>query len=1179
MPRCWVAIVRRFLMALCLFISVATWGQGGHGGISGTVSDTSGAVVPDANVALRETKTGIIQNVLTTKSGVYSFVSVPSGMYELTVAHNGFRTSVQKNIHVTVDQTNSVNVQLALGDVNESVSVDASSSSVNSSSATVGQLISAEAIDRVPLVTRDVYELVQLSTGVLPANATPNASGTAAINNARSFIDVSSYTINGSLQGNVMYMLDGSPIGVAENNAATIMPAFQTPEDGVAEFRVETQNTPASYASGGGGVISLVTKSGGNAFHGDIFGYFRPNALAANDFFYKRSNPGAAPLDFHRYQEGGAFSGPIIKDKLFFFGDYEATQQAQLENGYYTVPTAAERTGDFSADSFTIYNPLVADSANGTRQPFAGNIIPSQNLDAVAQYFASKLPLPNLAGTGPYHINNYNGAGLDPFHAQKFDVRVDYAPNEKQRIFGRFSYGRMDFSNANLYGDSNMFNPNYFVNLTNTKSVTLGDDIALSPTSMLQLRYSFTRHHEQQTGDPRQDNYDITSAGFSSALANEVLFKQIPVITFGTTASVGGTGNYNNFLFASENNDVSATYTKLIKKHELSVGFEWQKMFMNIGQPGFPAGAYSFDNTATSSTTFAGDGSDFASFLLGMGSIPGGEGSNFTKDIFGALSNPYYAGFVQDVYHVTPHLTLNLGLRWEIFGGRTERHNRLEYFDPSQSFTTNGVTLVGGERFAGSDRRSPFNTGWKDVGPRGSFAWEALPGTVVRGGAGIYYGPSTKMVASPSLNSDGFTSSTTWNATEYNADGNTVMLNPLHNPFPNGVVQPTGAALGAATNIGVGLNTVLANPRTLTTYNYNLGIEQQLPGNMTFTLAYVGSRGLFLTLGSVDLNTLPIQTIAQYGTSLCVDGSAGCQTVANKWAPVLPQTNPYYGASTVPLWMSLEPYPQFSNGTFGTGVTVNGYPGADSSYNSLQTKLEKRLSHHVTTIVSFTWAKLLTNASQTPLGFVGYHSAGPQDWRNLELERSVSSQDVRFQFNWQASYDLPIGKGRAVNLNGLSNSLLGGWTINTIVYLSDGVPIASPTGTGNPYFNQRVDLSCNPAAHAHHSADQWFSYSCFSQPASNFVPGTAPAYLSNVRTDGAHNLDASVYKKFELPGDKSLRLEVSAYNVTNTVQYGYPNVFWNPSEQTDSSVMEGFGQVLSSSNTPRQFQFGARYVF
>lgn len=452
---------------------------------------------------------------------------------------------------------------------------------------------------------------------------------------------------------------------------------------------------------------------------------------------------------------------------------------------------------------------------------------------------------------------------------------------------------------------------------------------------------------------------------------------------------------------------------------------------------------------------------------------------------------------------------------------------------------------------------------------------------VIRGGGGIYYGPSSEMVANPSLNSDGFSSSTTWNATRYNpnGDGNTVLLNPLSNPFPAGVVQPTGTSLGPATNLGAGVSTVYHSPRTVTTYNFNLGFEKQFAGNTVFALSYVGSRGLFLPLGSVSLNTLSLQTIQQYGDRLCVTGDGNCQMVESPIGAILPATNPFSGATTVPLWFTLQPFPQFNDGGFGGGVNIKGLPGADSEYSSLQTKLEKHMSHHFSALASFTWSKLMTDDSQPPLAFVGYHAGAPQDWRNLEFEHSVSAQDVKLQFNLQASYDLPIGKGRLLNLQGKADSLLGGWTLNAITYLSDGVPIASPVGTGNPYFNQRVNLNCNPGAHAAHTANQWFDYSCFSQPASKLLPGSAPAFLSGVRTDGAHQLDASLYKSFALPGESTIRLEIASYNVTNSVQFGYPNVFWNPQADTDPSVMQGFGKVFSAANTPRQFQFGARYTF
>jgi hypothetical protein len=298
--------------------------------------------------------------------------------------------------------------------------------------------------------------------------------------------------------------------------------------------------------------------------------------------------------------------------------------------------------------------------------------------------------------------------------------------------------------------------------------------------------------------------------------------------------------------------------------------------------------------------------------------------------------------------------------------------------------------------------------------------------------------------------------------------------------------------------------------------------------------------------------------------------------VPNQWEATLPSTNANYGSATVPLWVSLQEYPQFGNGGYGggNGVIIHGYPGGDSEYSSLQTKLEKRLTQHFTTLASFTWAKLITDDGNPPLGFVGFHNGSPQDWKNMNLEHSVSPQEVKFQFTVQASYDLPVGKGRALNLNGVANAIAGGWTINEVTYLSDGLPINAPVvGAPFSYFNQRTDMTCNPSQGAPHTATEWFLPNCFTTPVSPFVAGTAPTYLDNVRTMGAQEVDLSLFKSFTLGKEKALRFEVSSYNVTNRAQFSAPNV------SSPASGYVNFGQILSDSNSPRQFQFGSKFSF
>jgi hypothetical protein len=1220
--------IRGFFCVSILGIAAgaASFGQAGRGGISGLITDPSGAVVPGAKVMALNHATGLAQSTVSTAAGLYSFVSVTPGVYLVTATRRGFESIAQDNVAVSVDQTSVVNIALQVGNVTEVVTVTGSSDLVDSSNSTVGQLISAETIDRVPLLTRNVYDLVQLSAGVTPANGSPNSSSSEAIINissGRPGVDVSSYTINGAIIGSVYYMLDGSPLGIAENNAAAIIPAMEIPEDGVEEYRVETQNTPASYQSGGAGVISLVSKSGGDQFHGDVFGVFRPDILAANDYFNKQSQlangaPNQSP-DFHRYQEGGSISGPILHKKLFFFGDYEATQQQMFDgSNTFAVPTSAERTGDFSNMGFTIYDPTLPDNSDGTRQPVAGNKIANPNpiaLKFLSEFPKCNYPSPSTCDTATSDVSpNLYVPGLDPTTQQKFDVRIDYYKSEQQRIFGRFSFDRLFTSGVNAF--NNPWDLDYAQNITNGRNFIIGDDFTLNPTTVLQLRYTFTRHYENQGGDPGQSAVDsLSSLGFVTPTAADEVYKTLPYVNFDDVGGgIGGTANYNTFIYASENSDVSATLTKVLGKHELGAGFEYMKRFYNAGQPPAPSGAYAFDVSASDqSTVNGGGGSDFASFLMGIGEQPGSEGNdapNFTKDLFVAEANPYYAAFIQDTYHPTHALTITAGVRWDIFGGRTERHNRLEYFNPNAASSVNGVSYTGAEEYVGSGNRSPFTTNLKDLGPRLGFAWQPASKLVIRGGAGFYFGPSAEMVGSANLDSDGFASQTFWNATCFNADGNTVFngssgcgaqMAPgdaevfngpysLTDPFPQGVVPLISSPTGLGNNLGNTLSTMLHSQRTQETYNFNFGVEYQLPHEFVVSAGYVGSRGLFLPLGFVDLNQLPLSVIAANGSSLCVNtADPSCVMVPNTWAAIQPSTNANYGSATVPLWVSLQQFPQFGSGNYGagSGVVVNGYPGGDSEYSSLQTKVQKRLTHHFTTLASFTWGKIMTDDGNPPLGFVGSHAGAPQDAKNLNLEHSISPQDVKYQFTWQASYDLPIGRGRALNLSGPADAVVGNWTIDGVFYLSSGIPIASPlVNAPIAYFNQRPNLNCDPGKGAPHTAAQWFTPACFSQPGDNqspFVAGTAPAYLDHVRAMGANDLDLTLSKSFKLGKERDLRFEISSFNVANKAQFGPPNSplpgefpLDNSNNPYDSTP---FGLITADSNTPRQFQFGSRFTF
>ena len=1191
----------RFAMGLLLVLSLAVdigAQVAGRGSLSGLVTDSSGAAVPSASVTLTNTATGVVLHGQTSSSGLYSFISLIPGTYQLQVSQSGFQTAIHNQITIAVDQPETINVALQLGSQTETVTVSAAEDITATTSSTTGQLINLDVIDRVPLVQRDVFQLALLSPGVIPQDG-----NVTTIDSGRN--QVSNFSINGAQQGTIYYLLDGSPLTIGENNQGVVIPALEPPLDSVQEFRMELNNTPASVETGAAGVISLVSKSGTNEFHGDAFGWIRPNGLDANDYFNKQN--GVAIPNFHRYQWGGSFGGPIKKDKFFFFADYEGTQQSTAAQITTTVPLPAELQGNFSyvqSQNVKIYNPFnfgtVGCGSNPSPCPqlfAAGAAVPINPI--AAKYLAmNPWPAPNLGAGGlgignkKYHTNNFFAAGSNPETDQRFDVRLDDNVTSVQHLFGRFSFHREGDTGADLFDTAQNKNDILYGNKHNLDhdfNALIGYDYTLSSSSVLQLRASSTRHYEFDAPQG-QLGFNQTTLGFPQSLQASSVLPVIPDMHFGGSGSVRsiGTGMFAVFKFAVTTYDFSATLNKVVGRHNLSTGYEFTKQFMNVGQTLSPAGWYAFDNSATSNDANgagSGNGDAFASWLIGLGGL-NDQGQNWTTDIFGANSNPYDALFVQDDWHATDKLTINAGLRWDIFPGATERFNRMEYFNPILAYTVNGVNLTGGEVFPTSGNRSPFATNWHDFAPRFGLTYQLLKNAVIRGGFGISYGPSVHMTSINQFNDDSFNAVSTWIPIVTDASGTyPVPNNPITNPFPNGITKPTNGALGPATNLGNTVNFVPHTAPEMTTYNFNFGVQYQFPYQTVLSVAWVGNRGLHLTFSNnvPDLNEISIEKLSANQANLL-------NTVPFPYTNAITDpTAPLFGVTQVPEWVMLQKYPQFAN-SFpqlnnpggGGGVDDWGATFGDSIYHSMQVKLEKHLSHGVTTLASLTWSKLITDDDSGSLAFNGNNGAVPQDWADLRLERALSTQDIPFYFSWELSYDLPIGKGRFVPLNGWTDKAFGGWTLSTVTSFSSGQPIATPTGTLDPWFNQRPNINGNCGKGAPKTVDTWFSSDCLTEPTDMFAPGTAGAILPGIRADGTHNLDLSIAKHFKFGEKKDLSIRAAAYNFTNSVQFGYPNVFWSPEnfgQNPSSDDQGGFGQITSQANVPRQMSFEARFTF
>lgn len=1196
----------RFVLGLVLVMGVAVdlgAQVAGRGSLSGLVSDSSGAAVPSASVTLTNTATGVVLQGQTSSSGLYSFISLIPGTYQLQVSQSGFQTAIHNEITIAADQPETINVALQVGAQTETVTVSAAEDITATTSSTTAQVISSDVIERVPLAQRDVFQLALLSPGVIPQDGNITSLDTVRD-------QVSIFTINGAQQGTIYYLLDGSPLTIGENNQGVVIPALEPPEDSVQEFRMELNTTPASVQTGAAGVISLVTKSGTNDFHGDAFGWIRPNGLDANDYFNKQN--GVAIPNFHRYQWGGSLGGPIKKDKFFFFADYEGTQQATGAQTTTTVPLPQELQGNFSyvqSKNVTIYNPFnfgttncPVDSNNNPispcPQPFATDATIPINPIAAKYIAMNPWPAPNLGpnGTGignpKYHTLNYFAAGSNPEADQRFDVRLDDNITSSQHLFGRYSFHREHDNSADLFDTPQNKNDIFYGNGTDFDhdfNALLGYDYTISSSAVLQLRASSTRHFEfdQPQG---QLGFDMTTLGFPQSLLKSSVLPAIPDMHFGGQGSVRsiGTSMFSVFKFAVTTYDFSSTLNKVIGRHNLSLGWEFTKQFMNVGQTLSPSGFYGFDNNPTSNNGVngagSGNGDALASWLLGVGG--NSQGQNWTTDIFGANSNPYTALFLQDDWHATDKLTINAGLRYDIFPGATERFNRMEYFDPTLQYTVNGVNLTGGEIFAKPGARSPFATNWHDFAPRFGLTYQVLKNAVIRGGFGISYGPSVHMASINQFNDDSFNAVTTWIPTVSDASGTYLVPNNLiTNPFPSGITEPTKGALGPATNLGNGVNFVPHTAPEMTTYNFNFGVQYQFPYQTVLSVAWVGSRGLHLTFSNLvpDLNELSIEQMAANQNNLL-------NTVAFPYTNAITDpTAPLFGVTQVPEWVMMEKYPQFANGFpqlnspgGGGGVADWGATIGDSIYHSLQVKLEKHLSHGFTSLTSFTWGKLITDDEGGSLAFSGNNFASPQDFQDLRLERALSTQDVPFYFSWELSYDLPIGENRAVPLHGWADKALGGWTISPVISFSDGQPIATPNGTLDPWFNQRPNISGSCGAGAPKTPDTWFNSTCMTEPTDMFTAGTAGAVLPGIRTDGTHNLDLSIGKHFKFGEKKDLEISAAAYNFTNSVQFGYPNVFFAPEnfgQNPSADDQAGFGQITNAANSPRSMSFQARFKF
>lgn len=1154
---------------LILFQTAVIFGQSRTAEISGRVQDPSGAAVAGAQVTAKNVDTGAKRSARTSESGDFAIPLLEPGNYEVLVEQPGFRTVQRSGITLHVNDSARLDFALELGEVTQTLDVSAEAPLLRTADASLGQVIDNTKIVSLPLNGRSSFRLVELTPGYIPSPAANGQFGDIPVNTTWD----ANFSINGGQGYSNEIMIDGAPSTTGFFNQITTMPSV----DALVEFKVQSNTMSAEFGRFGGGVLNVTTKSGTNALHGTLFEFLRNNAFDANDFFNNRAGSKIPP--FRMNQFGGSVGGPVEipkvydgKNRTFFFFNYEGTRWKRGDVFLTTLPTALQRQGDFSktvtnkGQLIQIYDPTTtrpdpARAGSYIRDPFPGNVIPSTRIDPVAKNIIGFYPAPNTAGDPVSGVNNFVSNAGRSVDKNQINFRVDHQITDHQRIFGRFSTDSTDLCQPNYFGNvASPYPATVGCTQFRNRSATLEHSYTVSPSSVLTLRYGFARWYQLRAA--LSYGFDQRSLGMPAGLVGQ---QQVPMFPGVTVAGYSALANQNQ-VYLSNGNDTHSLLPSLSivrGRHLIRTGADLRVTRINFFNPNAPQGSYSFTQAFTqgpnplTSSVAAGDG--FASLLLGTpssGSLSVETGVSF--------QNFYYAGYFQDDIKLSGTLTLNLGLRYETESPYTERRNQIVAFDPTlanPAANSAFPNLNGALQFAGSGDRYVYAWHKNNFAPRLGLAWQATKDTVVRAGAGVFYAP-----LQISNNAVGFSPSTGFSSSTGMVTSNDGGLTPfarLSNPFPSGIVVPTGSSLGAATGLGQGITVWDPNPITPQSFQWNIDIQRQLPKSILVDVSYVANRGVHLP-GPRQWNTLPTQYLSQ--------GSALLRTVPNPFAGRI--TTGAMAQPNVVTQRLMRPYPQFENVTY-----INDTAG-NSIYHALQLKVEKRFSSGFGFLVAYTAGKLITDVPWAASAIGPNNGSGTyQDWNNLRAERSLSAQDIAQSMTISYNYELPFGAGKAVGTNwkGPLDWFLGGWQINGVTKLNTGNPLGLSTSTNNtnslgggsrPNTNG-TDPNLPGGRSTSDKIQQWFDTSAFSAPAA-FTYGNVSRTLANVRAPGVVNFDCSLFKDVHYRERLTVQLRGEFFNILNHANF-------NPPDTALGS--RTFGVISSTALLPRVGQVALKLIF
>ena len=1186
------------VMVALLLSPSGAWSQSVYGKIAGTASDPSGAAVANARLTLTNLETSAKLTTETSASGEYAFVNISPGRYRMEGEKSGFKKFVREPIVVEIESGLRVDLVLEVGSQTEIVEVKAEAPLLQTETNSLGQVVESRTVTDAPLNGRNPLALVALSPGVVPQGQ-PSAGNSSMGNpvGANPFA-LGDFQIGGGQAGQSAILLDGVPSNGAYLNVVTVVPT----QDAIQEFKIQTNNLGPEYGRFAGGVINLVTKSGTNSFHGSAYEFLRNKVLDANDFFSNRAGLPIPP--FTQNQFGANVGGPVIKNKLFFFSSYEGYRLRKGSTLTTSVPTPAERTGDFSGSAYPIFDPTTSAScvsggaACRTQFTFNGaaNVINPARLDPAALVLLKYFPLPTLPGEFNNLVVNFSSGG----NIDQINERIDYSRGEKQRIFGRFTRNHIvslpDSPFPGVCGDR-------CTEDTLAKQVALGDTIVLSPKTILDLHAGYTRYTYVRT--PLTKGIDLSQFGPNWAtLGPQFAYTHLPMACvsqkqgdnqFGSGSwCAQGTGSGIGAF--DDTTSITPSLHKIVGSHTLNFGGELRILRNNYFQSNNPAGLFQFDagmtapnpkngpgdafgtTTCSNGAPVCGGGNGLASFLLGYGQNTNSNVVTPSRMASQLLYEAFYAG---DTFRATRKLTLNLGVRVDLQGDWTERFDRQIYFDPNAASPVAGASGMAGLKGAfplvhspARSSRSPQDA-WNHVSPRIGVSYQLDNNTVIRTGYGMFYLPVDIRWDDAPHNLFINTFTQPWNAS---ADGGVTPNDVFDNPFPGGIIQPAGRNQAFINVQGAGLGGPITNNPAPYVQQWNFDIQRQLPGNAVIDVAYAGSKGTHLPMHTQDLDQLPLQDLPKSAA----DVTALTALVRNPFFGVVQSGN--VGTSpTIRAAQLLLPYPQFDD------VTINEPDNRDSMYHSLQMKFQKRFAAGASILASYTVAKLIDNTNSE----INWLEAASPNWGdsnayNLRGERSLDGFDVPQRFVMSAILDLPLGRGKrlAGNVSPVADKLIGGWGVNAIISLQSGFPLSMGCGHGLLSDAGLPNVGCArttvvgprklTSGSLNDRLNEWFDTSAFAYT-NNYGYGTDSRTEPNLRSDGVNNIDFALFKNTRFGPDAKLGLEFRAefFNLFNSPQFNPPNT----SCCTPVSQGGTFGQVTAQYNLPRVIQFGLRFSF